>query len=50
MAQKMLPKMAGGHILRPSLAPLTIKVSQVEMEAGDCEGRSASAFFCLSDL
>jgi len=28
----------------PSLAPLTIKVSQVEMEAGDCEGRSASAF------
>ena len=29
----------------PSLAPLTNKVSQVEMEAGDCEGRSASAFF-----
>ena len=45
MGQKLLPKMAGGHILRPSLAPLTIKVSQVEMEAGDCEGRSASAFF-----
>jgi len=29
----------------PHLPPLTIKVSQVEMEAGDCEGRSASAFF-----
>jgi len=29
----------------PSLAPLTNKVSQVEMEAGDCEGRLPPLFF-----
>ena len=28
----------------PSLAPLTNKVSQVEMEAGDCEGRLPPLF------
>ncbi len=41
---QLLPKSAGGHILRPSLAPLTNKVSQVEMEAGDCEGRLPPLF------
>jgi hypothetical protein len=29
----------------PSLAPLSIKVSQAEMEAGDCEGRLPPLFF-----
>ena len=32
----------------PSLAPLTNKVSQVEMEAGDCEGRLPPLFFAGS--
>ena len=35
----LLPKRIGGHILPPSLAPPFNKVSQVEIEAGDCEGR-----------
>jgi hypothetical protein len=32
----------------PSLAPLTTKVSQVEMEADDCEGRLPPLFFAWS--
>jgi len=33
----------------PSLAPLANKVSQVEMEAGDCEGRLPPLFCQMSD-
>ena len=32
----------------PSLAPLANKVSQVEMEAGDCEGRLPPLFLLVS--
>jgi len=37
--QEMLLKPRTGHILPFSLAPPLNKVSQVEIEAGDCEGR-----------
>ena len=38
--KELLPKWASGHILRPlTCPPLQTKVSQVEIEAGDCEGR-----------
>lgn len=45
MAQKMLPKLPGGHILPPSLAPLTTKVSQAEMEAARLRGSLCLRFF-----
>jgi len=37
--QDILQRFEVGHILRPSLAPTLTKVRQVELEAGDCEGR-----------
>ena len=39
-AKEVLPKWTSGHILPPlTCPPLQTKVSQVEIEAGDCEGR-----------
>jgi len=43
-AKELLPKDTTGNILRPLTCPLTDKVSQVEMEAGDCEGRLPPLF------
>src|SRR2546425_3102328 len=38
--KELLPKRTSGHILRPlTCPPLQTKVSQAEIEAGDCEGR-----------
>ncbi len=44
-AQELLPKDSAGNILRPLTCPLTDKVSQAEMEAGDCEGRLPPLFY-----
>jgi hypothetical protein len=45
-AKQVLPKSASGHILRPlTCPPFSKKVSQVEMEAGDCEGRLPPLFY-----
>jgi hypothetical protein len=43
----MLLKPGTGHILPFSLAPPLNKVSQVEIEAGDCEGRLPLLFLAL---
>src|SRR5437879_6353957 len=44
--KELLPKRTSGHILRPlTCPPLQTKVSQAEIEAGDCEGRLPLLFF-----
>jgi N-acetyl-alpha-D-glucosaminyl L-malate synthase BshA len=45
--QDFLQRFEVGHILRPSLAPTLTKVRQVELEAGDCEGRLPLLFWTL---
>ncbi len=45
--QDILQRFEVGHILRPSLAPTLTKVRQVELEAGDCEGRLPLLFWTL---
>jgi L-malate glycosyltransferase len=45
--QDFLQRFKVGHILRPSLAPTLTKVRQVELEAGDCEGRLPLLFWTL---
>jgi hypothetical protein len=49
-SEELLPKRSSGHILRPSLAPPYNKVSQVEIEAGDCEGRLPLLFCQRSEV